>query len=151
MRGARPYQRNPKAYPDGILPPIAEKNGQQADSGDAPGGLDGNRMDLKSLYKSNSYKNMQQAYAGGRMRRGARGGALAHLEQVDGPGAIRRGGPRDYLNEIRDKRVARETKMSNAGRVRQLIKNEKLSNLEKLNMVKTQADKIEQDALQRER
>lgn len=117
MRGARPYQRNPKAYPDGVLPPIAEKNGQQADSGDAPGGLDGNRMDLKSLYKSNSYKNMQQAYVGGRMRR-LRGGALAHLEQVDGPGALRRAGPRDYLNEIRDKRVARETKMSNAGRVR---------------------------------
>lgn len=27
LRG-RSYQRNPKAYPDGVLPPIAEKNGQ---------------------------------------------------------------------------------------------------------------------------
>lgn len=149
MRG-RSYQRNPKAYPDGFLPPIAEKNGQQAESqtGDAPG-PDGDRMNLKQLYKSNSYKNMQQEYIYGKGRRG-RGGALAHLEQVDGPGAMRRGGPRDYLNEIRDKRVARETKMSNARRVRQLINNEKLSNLEKLNMVKTKADQIEQDALQRE-
>ena len=47
--------------------------------------------------------------------------------------------------------MARETKMSNAGKVRQLLKNEKLSNLEKLNLVNAQADKIEQDALQRER
>lgn len=60
-------------------------------------------------------------------------------------------GARDYLSEIRDKRVARESKMSNVGRVRNVIKNEKLSNLEKLNIVKTQADKIEQDALNRER
>ena len=35
-------------------------------------------------------------------------------------------GPRDYLSEIRDKRVARESKMSNVGRVRNVIKNEKL-------------------------
>ena len=47
--------------------------------------------------------------------------------------------------------MARESKISNVGRVRSVIKNEKLSNLEKLNIVKTQADKIEQDALNRER
>ena len=100
-------------------------------------------MDVKQLYKSSSYKNTQQAYVGSRLRKGSRGGALAHLEQVDGPGATRRMGPRDYLSEIRDKRVARESKISNVGRVRNVIKNEKLSNLEKLNIVKTQADKIE--------
>ena len=114
-------------------------------------------MNLRRLYKSNSYKNTAQAYAGNQTRRAGRsvkaGGPntqLAHLEQVEGPGAVRRGA-RDYLNEIRDQRVARETKLSNVGKVKQVIKNEKLSNLQKLNMVKTQADKIERDALQRER
>lgn len=29
--GQRAYQRNPNAYPPGTLPPIAEKNGQQAE------------------------------------------------------------------------------------------------------------------------
>ena len=53
---------------------------------------------------------------------------MAHLEQVEGPGAVRRGA-RDYLNEIRDQRMARETKLSNVGKVKQVIKNEKLSNL----------------------
>ena len=106
-------------------------------------------MDLKQLYKSNSYKNMQQAYVGSR-RRGGRGGALAHLELVEGPGAMRKP-PRDYLSEFRDRRVAREAKTSNAGKVRKLIKNEKLSTVEKLNLVKAQADQIERDALESER
>lgn len=59
--------------------------------------------------------------------------------------------PRDYLNEFRDRRIALEAKATNAGKVQKLIKNEKLSTIEKLSMVKAQADKIEQDALERER
>ena len=41
--------------------------------------------------------------------------------------------------------------MSNAGKAKRIIQNEKLTHLEKLNMVKSQADRIEQDALARER
>jgi hypothetical protein len=40
--------------------------------------------------------------------------------------------------------------MSNAGKVQELIGNEKLNNLEKLSLVKTHADRIEQNALSRE-
>jgi hypothetical protein len=81
---------------------------------------------------------MQQAYVGSR-RRGGRGGALAHLELVEGPGAMRKP-PRDYLSEFREQRIAREAKATNAGKVQKLIKNEKLSTVEKLNLVKAQAD-----------
>lgn len=86
----------------------------------------------------------------GNQPRRRRGRGLAHLEQVDGPGTNRRAGPRDYLSEIREKRMAREAKMSNAGKVQELIGNEKLNNLEKLSLVKTHADRIEQNALSRE-
>ena len=59
--------------------------------------------------------------------------------------------PRDYLNEIREQRITRESKQNVASRVRGVLKNQKLSNLEKLQMVRDQAERIEKEAMDRER
>lgn len=74
---------------------------------------------------------------------------LAHLDRVEG-GKYIKGRPKDgkppikdYLKEFREKREIKQAGHTEADKIKIVIKDKKLSKLEKLNMVKQETKKLE--------
>ena len=129
------------------------------------------QVDLRHLYRSSAYKNQRKAYVQTRApRRTARGDsslgvnpALAHLQESLPPVSLRRSVDdvekikemkekgKNYLAEQRQQRLARDKTRSAASRVKTVIKDPRMSALDKLKFVREQVDQIEAAAMNRER
>jgi hypothetical protein len=85
------------------LPQINQQTGSETD--------DLEKIDLKRIYKSNSYKNLRKDYIENKRGSGildtGDNPALAHLQKIRVDRRYPRPPP-DYLDEIREKRLEKE-------------------------------------------
>ena len=141
-RGSRSagYVRNPKAYPEGLLPSIDMNiDVNESQGGNGTEFVQNQHMNMKGLYKSASYQNSRKSYVSEKRKIDNKNkGNLDHLEKYNDDIIIERRPKvskppvKDYLGLIRAQRIDRESKQTSQEKINLVMQNKKLNPLEKL-------------------